>query len=688
MIVNLQKKEEEQSAADSTESTAVTSGDAGTLRPRPYGDPYLKAISNISGINMTHPLHPFVHGAANALTLGLQDEIIGEELYPPGLQRSVGEVAGAFLPGAVTLKAIKKIPGVVGMLNKPGYVQRLAESAIGAVESGVHEGMASAVRGDDLKTIVDEAKYGAVLGGGVTAGLTHIGYLAGKGIRLFSSPRKYPDETNPPPEVRRTLNDPYEDLPDGYKYMNEGLKKLADKYNIPYLAQALRPTSWWTGFLVDKARQAKPAHELLDKTLKAVDHRFRQWGDEITQGIKAKVVGNPRQVGTYLISKYDDYIRSTRKEASEIYEGVLDVVDDAGWRLSIGPGDDKGVELGKDLYRILDDQGVRVIQDPGAEKVRNVIRLFSKTDGDGFNVLSLREVWNEGKRLYPTTKSGWSAGDMAAAKASMWIKKFVREQAEDIHPSNKAFFDKADEKWKEWIKLEESVLGTELRMSSTKTPEAVVDRLTKDIKTISSVRELMGKEFTDVIVQRKLKTLLIDDALVDVGGTQKPRKELTYAGLNKALKALGTKHGNVEGQYLDELLDGHPEVRDSIDELEKMLRSYEVARSELRPMRGGLAAAASPERTALARMADNISELYALIVHFASGGTLARHIVGDSVGDQKTMPLLGGILRRSKAGQNAINNVRRSIIGGDQAFREHPKHGEMEYASPVIQGYK
>jgi len=252
----------------------------------------------------------------------------------------------------------------------------------------------------------------------------------------------------------------------------------------------------------------------------------------------------------------------------------------------------------------------------GVAKVKRFILKLEKSHADG-DFTEYDNVWKTIQRWWPNKKV-WDDSDFIAVKAQQLAKEHLREIADKADPSYATALAAADQYWSQMHEVLDSPAGKLILKNHA---EDLVEKLTKDITTIREVRKTFGDNMVTKLAQRRLNNLIAD-------AEDLTTKEITSSAFSRELKSLGGPDGGVGGDYLDELLQGHPQVRQSLDDMEQALILHEGPINSYKGMYEMIGGGA--ERVALTTAAKSPSTILTLLTHFALGKKLGEQIVQPS----------------------------------------------------------
>lgn len=598
----------------------------------------------------------------NGVTLGGSEYLASktDDYYPPAETGGIGtaaEILGGVAGGIGVGTPVRA--GVKAGISRlfPSLLEkapRATRAAIGAVESGAIGGTSAAVQGKGIGDIASRAGTDALIGGAIEAPVSIAGYLWGQGIwRLPGVGPKRP-KVSANPTIANPFRRPAKSEWEG---MNTGLMEIAEREGIPLIPGVVRPNDTLPHWLAMKAQQSSAVQPYLAELSQRIDDGFRKWQGRIVESMRTTSPARQRETGEVLQGQYTRYLEDELMgKASQMYEDAL--------AQGVGEFGFDGSVVARELRDLLKEEGFDGVPDPAANKIRGLIARLedapTRQIGDDATALgtqetpyiTFNELWKESQRLYPKKKSGWTSGDYLAAHARRVVKERIREDAAKVHPQAESIFQAADARWARAHELEDSDLGKALRAN----PEKIVDSLTSNVTMLREVRREMGDDFADALAQRKIATLFSDSIDPHTG-------EIDSGRLNSAMKSIGGTHGNIDNEYLDELLKTHPEVRNAIVDLQETLRMYDDYRSALNPRYEQVGGGA--ETQSIPALVSNMGNALVLLGNFVSGNPIGKLMTQP----RSVNPLLGGArpaMAESTAPMSFVRTLRRSTAAQDK----------------------
>jgi len=577
----------------------------------------------------------------------------------------VGSGIGGFGVGAPVRMGAKALLSRLAPRALAG-TPRLARMGLGALENAAIGGTGAAGQGGDLGDVAGQAGLEGAMGGAMEGGMSVIGYLYSKGLRKVMGP-KVPDKPDPTirnPFVKRTY--------DEWSGTNVGLAEIAEREGVPVIVETLRPMDSMPVRLAIKVKYGPAMAQVLRDTNIEIERSVQSWKDRIVNSMRTTGPQRPRETGVVLQEQWHNLVdNDLRKRASKMYEDVLASREGSAWE------NIDTLELRQRLQKYLDDSGFEGTADPVVNRIRKVIARIGEahkpdtryvdipvsaagpTGGlvvpgptSGQSPMDFNTMWRESQGLYPSKKYGWDEGDFAARDASRIIKDYIREKVALAEPQADMVFQDADQLWTRAHALEDSEFGKAMKRH----PEQIVDVLTRDVTMLRQVRAEMSGEFVDQLAQRKVATMFEDAVNLDTG-------EIDAGRMTEAIERhLGGPHGNIQGEYLDELLATKPEVRKSLTELHGLLQEYDAAR---RQWRGASERALQPGSSeanlpGFPILMSGMDRAIVAVLNFAAGDKLAKLTTAP----RKVNPLLrtttNPALPDASAGPTLIRTLRRT----------------------------
>lgn len=572
----------------------------------------------------------------------------------PYLNTSPEELAGGAVTGNILARkliappAIKYIaPYLKRLIPSLADKSRTGQTALAMGESALLGPVEHMARGGEAGDIPQVAATAAAFGGAFQIPVSAAGYLIARGFsRKAIGPKTGQTVVDP------TIEDPFSrPLKSSWDGMNNGLMAVARKWGVPESVIAARPNDILPKWIAHKSRQAMSMEPDFHEYDMLIEARVQEAFKSLPESMTAKPGKLPIETGRNLQEEFERILRREVKgEASAMYEDAL-ATGLGDFRISAKPLSDR-------LSTMLDESGFGTVSNNGS--VNKLKRLIAKintaeeviSQGSPSDLvpttvrtgesLTFNELWKEIQNLYPSKKSGWNGGDMLAAEARHVVKDFIRDRASEVHPTGAAMLAKADRLWQRAKKLEESELFNILKGQH---PEKVVNNLASDVTTLRLLRKEMDEiweikdqpsqapDFISVLAQRRISNLIYDSIDTKTGRMSPDLWE-------KSLKNVGGKNGNVQNEYLDELLLDHPEVLDGVVELTGLLRAYEPSREMLRGDPAAIRSLTGDSPGGLPGKLGSIDRLVSMLVNFASGGKVPRILFSDP----KVNPFFGGTM--------------------------------------------
>lgn len=565
--------------------------------------------------NTVHDMAGIARRLLQGVTLGGSEALAErtDDYYPPDetWKGDLAEIGGSVLLGFGAGAAFRGPRTAALATNVARANPRLARLFLGAGENAAIGGTAEAIQGGDAGDIATRAAAEGAIGGAMDGAINGIGWLYSQGLRKIGGPK---NTTRIDPTIADPFSDPGVSTYDG---MHRGLVNIAEREGVPVLPQAVNPHRGATKFLYMKGAQSSAVQPYLQELDATLDDAFQQWGSRIVEQVSPVEMRLPRKTGEAVQTGFETHLEDIRGKAGELYETVIEGIEQGPFNAM-----DTAPVVSR-LRSLVEEEGFSNVPDVYANKIRALAGRLEGRDAIGF-----QELWNEAKKLYPRGRGGDPAGRRLAQQAFRLLKGELRNHAGNVDPIAESLFRKGDVYWGKAADLAESDVGEILL---TKDPEVIVDRLTQNVSWLRRTREVLGQDVTNALAQRRL-ALLFSDSIGKDG-------QLDATRFLSNVKSLGgqKKHGNVGGEYFDELLRDNPEVRSAIDDFAGLLSSYEMPRNVMAPryeqVGGGV------ETSGLSRILTNMEAALLTITHFASGGALGKTLADTN---PRTNPLLGG----------------------------------------------